>query len=68
MGPCQWPICSFELQKLMMYLIAHKGLLDSSEVLQGCEKHVPILWTAHILYKAAQLVAESCQHLVFIFY
>lgn len=50
------------------YLVPHKGLLDGSEVLQGREEHVPILWTADVFHEAAQLVAERGEHFVFVFY
>ena len=50
------------------YLLPHERLLYRGQVFQGREQHVSVLWPADILDKLAQFLAESCQHLVFIFY
>ena len=50
------------------HLVSHKRLLDGSEVLQGREEHVPILGAAHVFDKAAQLIAQGCEHFVLVFH
>jgi len=52
--------------RCIAYFVAHKRLLDHSEVLQGREKHVSIIGTSDVLDEASQLVAQSCEDFVFI--
>lgn len=51
-----------------MYLVAHEGLLNGSQILKRGEEHVPILWPSHILDEVAQLISECCEHFVFVLY
>lgn len=50
------------------HLFPYKRLLYRSKVLEGREQHVSELWTADVLDKLAQFLAESCKHLIFVLY